>query len=517
MHVVFADQSTRGNHVEQKTYENLKQRLTEVEASHSRLLNHLPGMAYRCMVEGNNEFQMVFTSKGCEKILGMTVDEVMSNPTNIVERMTYEEDLASMRKVIHEAIAQHKSYEMFYRVRLPSDEIRWIWDQGEGAFDKDGNCVFVEGIIMDVTAQKSKEIRLKQENNLLRPAPSCPTGLSRIIGTSEAMQKVYGLMIKAAKTDMSVILYGETGVGKDLAAQTIHEMSCVKGRYIPVNCAAIPDQLLESEFFGHIKGAFSGATSSRPGYLAAADDGTLFLDEIADLPLNLQVKLLRALEGKSYTPVGSNEVRTSNFRLISATNQNLSDLVKKKAMRADFFYRIHVLPIVLPPLRERREDIPLLVDDYARRKGISKQLPKTVMQKLIKHCWPGNVRELQNTLENYWAFGELVLGTRPSCPDIFDFMPMAPSMDENSTSQPLVVDPQAHPQTASTRQNPVYGHLLSDASLADAKDKIERQRILLALEQNNWKKGQTASVLGVTIRTLQRKLKKYSIGRHPRA
>ena len=417
----------RKDRMDTSAYELLQQRLNEVEASHARLLNHLPGMAYRCVVERSYEYRMIFTSRGCEKILGLTVDEVMRHPTNTVERMTHVEDLASMRKKIHEALAKRTSYETYYRVRLPSDEIRWVWDQGEGVFDKDGNCLFLEGIMMDVTAQKSREMQLKQENTLLRTSVSGTGGLGRIIGASEPMQRVYNLLIKAAKTDMSVILYGETGVGKDLAAQTIHKMSGVKGQYIPVNCAAIPEQLLESEFFGHTKGAFSGATSNRPGYLAAADGGTLFLDEIADLPLNLQVKLLRALESKSYTPVGSNEVRTSNFRLISATNQNLGELVKRKAMRADFFYRIHVLPIVLPPLRDRRDDIPLLVAEYAQRKGIATPLPRQVMHTLSMHNWPGNVRELQNTLENYWAFGELVLSSDAPAQDLLDFAPLAPA------------------------------------------------------------------------------------------
>ncbi len=494
--------------MENKAYKILQQRLDEVEASHARLLNHLPGMAYRCVIERNHEYRMVFTSRGCERILGMTVQEVMDNPTNTVERMTYAEDLSKMRTVIHDAIAQRKSYELFYRVRLPSDETRWIWDQGEGVFDKDGTCVFLEGIMMDVTSQKSREFELKRENRYLRSSVSDTGGLGRIVGSSTAMQKVYDLIMKAAKTDSSVILYGETGVGKDLAAKTIHDMSGVKGRYIPVNCAAIPEQLLESEFFGHVKGAFSGATSNRPGYLAAADGGTLFLDEVAELPLNLQVKLLRALESKTYTPVGSNEVRPSNFRLISATNRNLSALVKEKVMRADFFYRIHVLPIVLPPLRERRDDIPLLVASYARRKDVTTPIPPGIMEKLLAHCWPGNVRELHNTLENYWAIGELILTSDTDCPDIFDFAPLAPPEERKAPSDSAVAVPdlESQPSARGDMPAPVL------VTLAATKDEVEKQRILLALKENNWRKGHTAVMLGITMRTLQRKLKKHGIG-----
>jgi PAS domain S-box-containing protein len=497
--------------MENDAFKILQQRLDEVEASHARLLNHLPGMAYRCVVERSYEYRMVFASKGAERVLGMTVDEVMDNPTNTVERMTHAEDLSKMRKIIHDALQQQKSYEVYYRVRLPSDETRWIWDQGEGVFDKDGNCIFLEGIMMDVTVQKSREIELKRENTYLRTSVTSTGGLSRIVGSSQAMQKVYALIMKAAKTDVSVILYGETGVGKDLAAKTIHDMSGVKGRFVPVNCAAIPEQLLESEFFGHVKGAFSGATSNRPGYLAAADGGTLFLDEIAELPLNLQVKLLRALESKTYTPVGSNEVRPSNFRLISATNRNLSLLVKEKLMRADFFYRIHVLPIVLPPLRERRDDIPLLVANFAKRKDAPKPVSKQVMQKLVEHCWPGNVRELHNTLENYWALDELVLASDTTCPDIFDFAPLD-AAEEQKNGGVFPAQAPAQPHGA----EPMFAPALAGASLADAKDELEKQRILLALKQNSWKKGHTAVMLGITMRTLQRKLKKYGIGHEPR-
>jgi len=495
----------------ENAYKILQDRLDEVEASHTRLLNHLPGMAYRCVVERSYEYRMIFASRGSERVLGMTVDEVMRNPTNTVERMTFAEDLSEMRTIIHDALTQRRSYELYYRVRLPSDETRWIWDQGEGVFDRDGNCVFLEGIMMDVTAQKSREIELKRENKYLRTSVSNACGLHRIVGASQPMQKMYGLIMKAAKTDSSVILYGETGVGKDLAAQTIHEMSGLKGRYVPVNCAAIPEQLLESEFFGHVKGAFSGATSNRPGYLAAADGGTLFLDEIAELPIALQVKLLRALESKSYTPVGSNEIRTSNFRLISATNRNLSALVREKAMRADFFYRIHVLPIVLPPLRERREDIPLLVSNFAKKKNVTAPLPREVMFQLTDYDWPGNVRELYNALENYWALGELVLASDTACPDIFDFAPIEPPEERKPPSESVTTSPglfEAQPPMPADTLTPT----LSGISLAATKDEVEKQRILLALKQNGWRKGHTASTLGITMRTLQRKLKKYSIG-----
>jgi transcriptional regulator with PAS, ATPase and Fis domain len=378
---------------------------------------------------------------------------------------------------------------------------------------------------MDVTSQKTKEQNLKRENRALGRDKPESDGFGRIVGKSSAMQRVYDLMRKAAKSDTSVILYGETGVGKDLAAQAIHELSGCKGRFIPVNCAAIPEHLLESEFFGHVKGAFSGAVTNRPGYLAAADKGTLFLDEIAELPLHLQVKLLRALESKTFTPVGSNEVRSSDFRLISATNRDLAAMVRQKNLRADFFYRIHVLTIIIPPLRERKADIPLLAHSYARYKGITQPLPDSLLARLETHPWAGNVRELHNALERYWTFGMQGFEDLAACPDIF-------------SAGAQTVSPETLPAGRETRPRPAetgtsaFSSSLADStprqdspavavqsgdvapaasSLGMARDELEQRRILAALDEQGWKKGKTAQTLGVTMRTLQRKLKKYGL------
>lgn len=296
------------------------------------------------------------------------------------------------------------------------------------------------------------------------------------------MQNVYDLILRAAKGDTNVMLYGETGVGKDLVAKTIHDFSGFKGSYIPVNCGAIPEQLLESEFFGHVKGAFSGATSNRSGYLAAANNGTLFLDEIAELPVNLQVKLLRALESKTFTPVGSTEMRSSNFRLISATNRNIKTMLAQRQMRADFFYRIHVLPLMLPPLRERTGDIPLLCAAYAKTKG--RPLPPCLLKTLIRHSWPGNIRELHNVLERYWAFDLLDLDTSPEQPEEKPYASL-----ESLTAQKLE----------------------GTSTLSKIKQKFEQQQIISALDANDWGKGKTAKTLGITLRTLQRKIKLYGI------
>jgi transcriptional regulator with PAS, ATPase and Fis domain len=465
----------------------MQHRVRQAEDSLARLLNHLPGMAYRCRVLPGFDYVLEFVSKGCESLLRMTPEAMLETRSNVIEQMMGAEDLAYVRKTIQDSLLVREPYEMYYRVTVPATgETRWIWDQGEGVFDGAGECRSIEGIMMDVTEQKNREHILQEENRQLRSSIKNSYGLGGIVGKSEAMQHCYRLLLRAAKSDINVVLYGETGVGKDLAARTIHDLSEVKGRFVPINCAAIPGELLESEFFGHVKGAFSGAVSNHAGYLAAAWKGTLFLDEVGELPLKLQSKLLRALESKTYTPVGSSEVRQADFRLLSATNRNLLDLVREREMRQDFYYRIHVLSIHIPPLRDRQGDIALLTDAWARERNIGEPLPPSVRLALEQYSWPGNVRELQNVLDRYWALGEM--GPEFTLP---------PSPGE----KPAEI----------RRETPGIPATGPPCPLGRARAEEEKRRILAALEQCAGKKGKSAEILGVTMRTLQRKLKKYAI------
>lgn len=466
--------------------QEIQDRLARAEGSLERLLNHLPGMAYRCRVTPGFDYVLEFVSKGCHQLMMQPPERFVEAPDNVIEKMMPERDLLMVREAMQRCILNNEAYNMYYRVTLPeTGQEKWIWDQGEGIFDADGQCSHVEGIMMDVTEQKRREHKLKKENLQLRASIRNSYGLGGIVGKSDCMQHSYRLLWKAANSDTNVVLYGETGVGKDLAARTIHELSGIKGRYVPVNCAAIPEHLMESEFFGHTKGAFSGAISNHAGHLAAANGGTLFLDEVGELPLRLQGKLLRALESKTYTPVGSSETRRSNFRLICATNRDLDELVREKTMRSDFYYRIHVLAIVLPPLRERRGDIPLLVDAYAKTRGETGVLPAATFLAMEQYPWPGNVRELQNALDRYWAFGDMGLDLGV----VSDKFAYVSSKDVESEES-----------------------LIQKVSLSEAREELEKQRIKAMLEQYAWKKGKTAEALGVTMRTLQRKLKRYGIG-----
>ena len=332
---------------------------------------------------------------------------------------------------------------------------------------------------------KASESSLRQENILLRARTKDRFRFGDIIGKSEPMQRVYELILQAAVTDVNVILYGESGTGKELVSRAIHEASDRKEEvFFPVNLGAISENLIESEFFGHKKGAFTGADSDQRGFLHLTDKGTLFLDELADIGLNLQVKLLRVLEGNGFTPVGTTEVIKPNIRFIAASNQDLSHRVKTGQIREDFYYRIHVFPIRLPPLRERKEDIPLLVEHFLKsttplQKG--KPITPGFLEALQAYDWPGNVRELQNTLHRYVFLGEA------------DFLGERINSKISETSN--------------------FGDTINHGKIAleQAMANYEKVTILNALKNSQGHKVKTAAALGISRATLFNKMKKYGI------
>jgi formate hydrogenlyase transcriptional activator len=230
-------------------------------------------------------------------------------------------------------------------------------------------------------------------------------GFARIIGASEALREVLDLVRIVAPTDSTALIEGETGTGKELIARAIHEHSSRRDRsFVKLNCAAIPLGLLESELFGHERGAFTGAVACKVGRFETADRGTLFLDEIGDIPLELQAKLLRVLQEGEFERLGSTQTQRVNVRLVAATNRDLADMVSKKQFRSALYYRLNVFPIAVPPLRDRLQDIPLLVEHFVKSfsEQMGKQIhdvPAEVMKALVSHSWPGNIRELQNFIE----------------------------------------------------------------------------------------------------------------------
>lgn len=454
--------------------------LPSVEESYHRLLEHIPGMAYRCRVEkarGSEqgfEYALEFVSRGSFDLLGIPAEDMIEQNQNVIEKMTHPDDLPRQRQAIYDKVVMGQPYQVMYRLILPGGRVKWVWDQGEGVTGPDGGLWYLEGLMMDVSEQKFMELSLREENRQFKTSSDSLFGLGGMVGKSEAMRKVYELVLKAAETESNIIIYGETGSGKDVAARAIHALSGRKGPYVPVNCGAIPESLMESEFFGHTRGAFSGATGNKEGYIGAANNGTLFLDEIGELPLQLQVKLLRALENKMYTPVGGTAPRESSFRLIAATNQDLAKMVREKTMRSDFYYRVHVLSITLPPLRERLADLPLLTAAWMEKRGTSIDIPLPVRLAMEHYGWPGNIRELYNFLDRYAAFGEAALD----------------SLGE--AGRVGLVLPDFHD-----------GLTLEDATL-----QLEERLIRQALEKCRWRRGEAAACLGLNLRTLQRKMKR---------
>jgi two-component system response regulator GlrR len=272
--------------------------------------------------------------------------------------------------------------------------------------------------------------RLTSEVQRLKGLLSERYDFSNIVAKSEKMQKVLEAVAQIANVDSTVYIHGESGTGKELIAKAIHLASERKSKpYVAINCAAIPETLLESKLFGHEKGAFTGAVRTTKGLFAQAHEGTIFLDEIGDMSLTLQAKVLRVLQERQFYPVGSEKLTEVDVRVIVATNKDLEDQVKQGLFREDLFYRIHVIPIHLPPLRERREDIPSLVDHFLNKfkqqmKKEVKGLSPSALQRLMLHDWPGNVRELENTIEYAIAMAqreiiteEHILQTKGTLPD----------------------------------------------------------------------------------------------------
>ncbi len=304
-----------------------------------------------------------------------------------------------------------------------------------------------------------------------------------LVGKTLIMKKVYESILRAAAADDPVVICGETGSGKELTARTVFDVSDHhKKAFVPVNCASIPDSLFESYFFGHRKGAFTGADQDHTGYFEQARDGVLFLDEVGELSLPMQAKLLRVLEEYIYTPVGAKDSISSDIRIIAASNKNLHALAKQGKMRTDFFHRLYVLTIDIPPLRLRKEDIPLLITHFMRQHAdLKKQhttLRSDLTERFFEYDWPGNVRELFNELRRYLATGEVRLSD---------------ALDDDITGEDNGLK------------------LSEDLSLNDATEIFEQYYINKTLRRHGGHKGKTAENLNVDRKTLYRKLKKYGI------
>jgi DNA-binding NtrC family response regulator len=339
------------------------------------------------------------------------------------------------------------------------------------------------GRLKTLLARVKETRELKQAVSSLRAELRDLGRFGPMVGTSPVMQRVYDLIDKVAPTEATAFLVGESGTGKELAAETIHQLSKRrKGPYLPLNCGAISPTLIESELFGHEKGSFTGAQRQHRGYFERASGGTLFLDEITEMPIELQVKLLRVLETGRIMRVGGDREVEVNVRVIAATNRSPDDAVKDGKLREDLFYRLKVFPIPLPPLREREGDIDTLAQFFLhnlnKREGTQKRLTGESLERLRVHPWPGNVRELQNVVQR--AF---ILADQEITPDCLP--------TEMGGETPL-----AGPNL----------HLKVGTSLEDA----ERRLILATLDQYEGDKKTTAEVLGISLKTLYNRLNQYA-------
>lgn len=336
-----------------------------------------------------------------------------------------------------------------------------------------------------LTRRAMEKAALTRDNRILRNELNRSFSLESIIGKSAAMHEVFDNVKRVAPAIANVLITGESGSGKELVARAIHNSGPRKNKpFVPVNCTAIPEQLLESELFGHVKGSFTGAIADKKGLFEEADGGTIFLDEIGDLNLTLQAKLLRVIQDRQIRAVGDSKLRQIDVRVVAATHRDLQTMVTEKTFREDLFYRLNVLPIRVPPLRERPEDIPLLVNAFiakfaAQNHSPAESITPEAMAALMAHPWPGNVRELENIIER-----AVVLAT-------------GPQIDQKAVMGSAVVQAKQSIDRLFD-ENPTL-------------EKIEERYIKLILGQTHGQKDKAAKILGINRRTLYRKERVYGL------
>lgn len=468
-----------------------ERRIRQSERRLSTLMSNLPGMAYR-IVRTEDCWQVEYVSQGSQQIFGYEPSFFMHRDITELRYLIHPNDLNRLTATVQEAIGDQKSIQCEYRILTALNETKWVFDKAEVINTSSEKTISIEGFMADFTLYKKMEERLKRENVLLRSTLRDRYKFKEIVGNCPAMQEVFELIVNAASSDDNVFIFGESGTGKELVAQAIHNASNRKeNNFVAVNCAAIPENLIESEFFGARKGAYSGANEDKKGYLEAANNGTLFLDEIGDISPMVQVKLLRAIDGGGFSPVGSRKIIRPNLRIIAATNKDVKQLLVSGSMRQDFFFRIHVIPIHLPPLRERGDDILLLINHFFKQFGSTEDittLSRDDLETLRSHRWPGNIRELQNVIRRYLALKSL------------HFMRLD-KLDRNMVHNTGNKD-------GTGRKPPLQiVHASNEQSLKNIMAQFEKELIQEKLQQHRYNKTKTSRALGVSRKTLFRKIK----------
>lgn len=431
------------------------------------LIKCIPGMVYHLTNDGI--WTISYASEGAMALLGNVAWKKIQTGRACLANLVHTDSYPHVLNTLDAAFARRNGYSMTYRINSLIGETMWVHDTGEGVYDGSGNLTGVVGVLRPCPAEEIPVTSHRTDDS---------GRFQGIIGGTPEMLAVFDLVDLAAHSDSNVIIQGESGTGKELVSKAIHDKSPRSEKpFVPVNCGAIPETLVESEFFGHRKGAFSGADRNHTGILERADGGTLFLDEIGEIPLTMQTKLLRALEGGGFTPVGGHKIIRPNLRIIAATNRDLGALVREGKMRADFYYRIHVIPILLPALKTRRDDIPLLANHFLSRHADAPPLSPRDLARLMAHHWPGNVRELDNVLRSFAALRRLEL--------------------------PTAKQPHQVPELPSTGET---------GSLKDRLDSVEEAILREVLLQTAFNRTKAARVLGIDRRSLYTKMQKHGIG-----
>ena len=429
----------------------------------------------------DQEWKITSFNRAAEKITGWQSDQVIGRPCSEIfcssicgKSCAIAESLYSGRTISNRSIIIISNEGLKIPVSISASPLA----------DHEGNIIGGVQSFRDLSAL-----------SLLRKQPSRKYRFDEIISKSKTMQRLFAIMPEVACSPSTVLVYGESGVGKELFATAMYNLSDRKSEpFVVLNCGALPESLLELELFGYKAGAFTDAKKDKPGRFAAAEGGTLFLDEIGDIPTSVQVKLLRVLQEKVYEPLGSNTPVKTDVRIITATNHDLKALVQEGRFREDLYYRLNVVRIHLPPLRERKEDIPLLTEQFI--KEFSGQLSKDIvgisnpaLNVLMRHNFPGNIRELKNIIEYAFILCEGGYILQEHLPEPFD----------KGTGLP--------PGDAS-QQKQEHDHRMT-------LEEIEQQAVFLALENNHWKKVDTCKELGISKDTLRRKMIKYNLQRPP--
>jgi chemotaxis protein methyltransferase CheR len=463
----------------------IKAALQESEERYRTLQENVPVGVYRT----SNSGKFISVNPAAFNMFGLDAEEDLSS----YQVSDFYNDPEKRRDLLSQLKTAGKITDFETEFRRKDGSSFWGSLSATQVTDKDGNFIFIDGVVQDITERKRAEEGLRQsyteieqlknqleaESAYLQDEIKLEHNFENIIGRSEALKYVLNRVEQVAHLDSPVLIMGETGTGKELMARALHRLSPHgKRALVKVNCAALPGELIESELFGREKGAFTGATTTQPGRFELAKGSTLFLDEIGEMPLELQAKLLRVLESGEFERLGSSRTLHSDARIIAATNRVLEEEVRKGRFREDLWYRLKVFPITVPPLRDRKEDIPLLakwfVDEICRKMGKrTAQISNHAMQILQSYPWPGNVRELEHAVE-----GAII--------------------------------------TAQSKKLNFEFPKIADTELSDFKsfEEMERNYILRILEAKNWRiggKDSAASILEMHVNTLRARMKKLGI------